>query len=373
ALVHDWLTSRGGAERVLVSLSKAYPDADIYTSAYNPKLFPELADKNVITSFINSWPLAKSRHQLYPILRRFAFESFDFKDYDLVLSDSSAEAKGIIVPTETVHISYIHTPTRYYWSHSQQYSQSPGIGGLGLIAGKANQLLLKSSQSWDYQAGQRPDYLIANSRNTRSRIKQYYHRDSKVIYPPVDLERLKAKSPVSSLSNFKNYFICFSRLVPYKRIDLALRACLITNQNLLVVGNGPEYSRLVELAQGSTQIRFLREASDSEVSYLASKAKALIFPGEEDFGIVPLEAMALGLPVIAYRQGGATETIVPAKTGIFFDTQSVESVVSAILEFPKINFNVEKIIKHAQSFSEQRFIAEVRQYTEDKCLEYQKG
>lgn len=359
AVVHDWLIGLGGAERVVQSLLKLFPQADLYTSVYDPERISIFSDREVQTSFLQHWPLAKKKHQLFAKYRPLAFESFDLSDYDLVFSSCSAESKGVITPTETIHISYIHTPIRYYWSGYHEYLANPGFGPLNPAVKLLMPSLVKKLKRWDYAAAQRPDYLIANSREVARRIKKYYHRDSEVINPPVDVQRFGALN-----SKRDNYFLVVSRFVPYKRVDLAIEACNRLNYQLVVAGRGPEEKRLKKLA-GPT-VRFVDNPSDSAVQDLYSKARAFIFSADEDFGITPVEAMAAGLPVICYGHGGATETVINGTTGIYHSKQTVESLLRAIKEFDSTKFNTAEIKKRAKEFSEERFLNEVGGYVVEK-------
>lgn len=361
AIVHDWLTNLGGGERVVDALSDAFPEAPIYTSVYNPNGISIFQDKKVIHSFLQDWPLAKSKHQFYSMLRRYAFESFDFSDFDVVISSSSAESKGIITSTDTMHFSYIHTPTRYYWSGYQDYLDSPGLGLLSPIAKLFLPRVVRKMRYWDYAAAQRPDYLIANSQTVQNRITEYYNRDSKIIFPPVDIDNFKVANTK------KDYYLVVSRLIPYKRVDLAVRACSELGRRLIVVGNGPELGNLRKIA--SDDVEFIQDAEDSQVSNLYSNSCGFIFTAYEDFGITPVEAMASGIPVIIYGKGGGSESVIDNKTGIFFSDQSVDCLKKAILDFEKNNFSKEIIRKHAENFSKKRFIDEVRTMINQKYEE----
>jgi len=355
ALVHDWMTNLGGGERVLAAFSEAFPSAPIYTSVYSHKEL-DLFDKNTIhTSFLQKWPLAQKKHQLYPLLRTLAFESFDFSDYDVVLSSSSAEAKGIITSTETTHISYIHTPTRYYWSGYEQYLQSPGLGVFSPFAKLLLPRVVKRMRRWDFAAAQRPDVLIANSTTVQQRIEKYYNRQSNVIAPPVDFERFKHTS-----ASAQDYYLVVGRLIPYKRVDLAVRACSELNRELIVVGNGPELSSLQKVAGPS--VRFIEHATDKEVTQYYLNSKAFIMTAFEDFGITPVEAMAAGKPVIAYGKGGVTDSVVDGKTGLFYKHQSVDSLKDAISDFEKQSFSPGDIKAHAQQFSKKNFIKTIEEF-----------
>lgn len=358
AIVHDWLVGLGGAERVVQSLLKLFPQADVYTSVYDPEKINIFKGRKIHTSFLQNWPLAKKKHQLFAKYRPLAFESFDLSAYDLVISSSSAESKGVITPTETLHISYIHTPVRYYWSGYQDYLKNPGFGALNpfvriMMPGQVRRL-----RKWDFAAAQRPDYLIANSKVVAERIEKYYKRDSLVIHPPVDTERFSGGSIVN------DYYLVVSRFVPYKRVDLAIEACNQLERKLIVAGRGPELKRLKKLA-GPT-IRFVDSPSDSLVQDLYSKAKAFIFSAEEDFGITPVEAMAAGLPVICYGKGGATETVVDGKTGVYHSKQTVDSLVGAIERLESTKFDAKVITKHASEFSEDRFLNEIGGFVVEK-------
>lgn len=352
AIAHDWLTNVGGAERVVEALLRAYPQADIFTSVYNQEKLPQFKGR-VKTSFLQSWPFAQRKHQLYPTLRTIAFESFDFSDYDVVLSSSSAEAKGIITPTEVLHVSYIHTPVRYYWSNYDQYLKDPGFGPLNPLIKLITPYFVKKMRRWDFAAAQRPDALIANSKTVAERIKTYYKRSADVIYPPVDTGRF-------SLNNAKDggYFLIVSRLVAYKRFDLAVQACSELGLKLVVAGTGPESKKLQAMA-GPT-VEFRGQLSDQEVTELFENCKAFIFPGEEDFGITPVEAMACGKPVVAYGKGGAAESVVNGKTGLHFANQTVESLKAGLSDFQKMSWDAKLIRKRAEEFSEERFIREIR-------------
>jgi len=348
AIVHDWLVSLGGAERVVESFLKLFPQADLYTSVYDPKKVKLFKNRQVRTTFLQHWPLAKSKHQLFAPIRPLAFESIDLKGYDLVISSSSAEAKGVITGTDTLHISNIYTPVRYYWSGYKEYYANPGFGFLNPIVRYFMPKMTKKLKIWDYAAAQRPDSLIAISKTVSERINKYYNRPSTVIYPPVDVQRFENSSPKS------DYYLVVSRLVPYKRVDLAVEACTSLNRKLVVAGRGPELKNLKKLAGSS--VEFVENPTDEDITKLYSKARGFIFSAEEDFGITPVEAMASGTPVICYGKGGATETVVDGKTGVFHDKQSVESLSQAINKFESIKFDKKHIKQRASDFSEDKFL-----------------
>ncbi len=353
AIVHDWLTNIGGAERVVESLLKAYPQADVYSSVYEESKLPQFKGR-VTTSFLQHWPLSRRKHQLYPVLRTLAFESFDLSRYDIVISSSSAEAKGVITPTETLHLSYIHTPVRYYWSNYNQYIADPGFGALNPLVRLVAPYFVGRMRRWDYAAAQRPDTLIANSATVAKRVKKYYKRDAKVVHPPVDLGRFQISRATKG-----DYYLIVSRLVPYKRYDIAIQACNKLGKRLVIAGSGSELKSLKKLA-GPT-VEFRGSLPEDEITRLYEGCRAFLFPAEEDFGITPLEAMACGKPVLAYGKGGATETVLDGKTGLLFDRQTVGSLVGAIEESEAIAWDHSAIARHAATFGEERFIRQVHE------------
>lgn len=345
ALVHDWFLE-GGAEKVILELHRMFPQAPIYTSYCSPAWREKLGGK-VVTGYLQKWPLSRLRKFL-PKLRQRWFESLDFSDFDLVISSSGAEAKGIKVPEGTVHINYCHAPTHYYWNRYDSYIANPGFGVLNPLARLGLKVLLKPMRKWDLAAAQRPDYMIANSTFTRDQIKKYYHRDATVIHPPVEIDQyLHGKQ-----DHTRHGFIITGRHVSYKRFDLAIAACNELELPLNVLGSGPETNRLRRLA-GPT-INFKGYVSETEIVDLLQSAEAFIFPGLDDFGIAPVAAMAAGTPVIAYKDGGALDYI-NAKTGLFFDKQSVDSLVKTLQDFPNHNFRAETVQKQAEVFSPQNF------------------
>jgi glycosyltransferase involved in cell wall biosynthesis len=356
ALVHDWLTNFAGGEQVLLALHQLYQDAPIYTSVYDPDKVPQFQGADVRTSFLQNLPLAKRKHQLFPTLRTLAFESFDFSEYDVVISSDSAEAKGILTRPETTHICYCHTPGRYYWSHYAEYLKNPGYGWLNPLVRLAMPRQVAKMQQWDYVAAQRVDYFIANSKYVAKRIKKYYQRPAEVIYPPVDI----AKFPLAS-GRRKGYLVV-GRQVPYKRVDLAIAACNQLKRDLVVVGQGSEHRHLKNLA-GPT-IQFVTDASDADLATCYGQARALLFPGEEDFGIVPVEAMATGTPVIAFNKGGVKESI--GQSGVLFNQQSVSSLVKAIKKFESQTFTPAKIRSQIEHFNTERFKTEISQFVSQK-------
>ncbi len=353
AIVHDWLTNIGGAERVVESLLKAYPQADLYSSVYEEAKLPQFKDR-VTTSFLQHWPLSRRKHQLYPVLRTLAFESFDLSNYDLVISSSSAEAKGVITPTETLHMSYIHTPVRYYWSNYDQYLSDPGFGVLNPLVRLVAPYFVRRMRRWDYAAAQRPDVLIANSATVAKRIRKYYKREAEVIHPPVDLARFQLGNASKG-----DFYLIVSRLVPYKRYDIAVEACNKLGKRLVIAGSGSELANLKKLA-GPT-IEFRGSLPEEEITRLYEGCKGFLFPAEEDFGITPLEAMACGKPVLAYGKGGATETVVDGKTGLLFRDQTAESLADAISRSEAIEWDTQAIARHAAMFGEERFIKQIHE------------
>lgn len=347
AIVHDWFVG-GGAERVVYELHKMYPKAPIYTAYCNSHWRQRLSSTQIITSYMQKWPFSKLRKFL-PVLRALWFSRLNLSGYDLVISSSGAEAKFVKVREGTVHVSYIHAPTHYYWSRYEDYLKQPGFGFFDPLARLSLKLLVGPMRRWDYQAAQRPNYLIANSSYTKEQIKKYYGRDSTVIHPPVDVDRFKGYIKPAEQ---RHGFVTAGRQTPYKRIDLAVEAATSLKVPLVVIGKGSEHRWLKKLA--GRNVTFLTKASDEDMARHFGEAKAFIFPGVDDFGIVAVEAMATGTPVIAYRGGGALD-YVNKDTGLFFNEQTTESLVAAIQKFNSANFSSEKVAKKAAEFSPTKF------------------
>jgi glycosyltransferase involved in cell wall biosynthesis len=347
ALVHEWLTNMAGSERVILALHDLYPDAPIFTSVYVPEEFPELADADVRTSFLQKVPGAKTKHQAFSLFRTVAFERFDLSEYDVVISSCHAEAKGIITRPETLHICYCYTPVRYYWSGYHHYLENPRFGMFNPIVKLVMPYMTNYLRLWDRCAADRVDRFVAISDHVAQRIRKYYRREADVIFPPVTTSWLK-KSDISG-----DYFLLVGRIIPYKRADIVVEAFNQLGLSLKIAGAGPDLESLRKAS--APNIEFLGRVSDSELRELYEGCKALIFPQEEDFGIVPLEAMAAGKPVIAYRAGGALETIVEGETGVFFDHQNVESLLQAVSEFDAVRFKPEKCREQALKFDVEVF------------------
>jgi glycosyltransferase involved in cell wall biosynthesis len=348
AIVHDWLYG-GGAELVVEQLHKMYPDAPIYAS-FATKEWRERLDNKVITGVLGWWPFNKIHKYLGPF-RILWYTHLKFDDYDLVISSSGAEAKGIRVPEGTVHVNYCHAPTHYYWSRYDQYMKQPGFGpAFDWLARIGLRLLVGPLRRWDYKAAQRPDYIIANSTYIKSEIKKYYGRESVVIFPPVYMERFQKPK---NLKRPRKGFLISGRQTPYKRFDLAVQACTKLDIPLTVVGTGPDHHRLRKLAGPS--VTFLGKVSDEVLEEEFASAKAYIFPGIDDFGISPVEAMASGTPVIAYKAGGALDYVLPGKSGKFFDEPTVEALAKAVKWFDSDRYSSPSIAVFARRFSRQKF------------------
>lgn len=350
AIVCDWLTNIGGAERVVYELHRLYPNAPIYTSQYDPDKLDWFDNADVRTTWLQKLP--KSLRKFLPVLRAITFSRLDLREYDIVISSSGAEAKGIHrLKKDALHISYCHSPTHYYWSRYIEYLQNPGFGWLNPLARLGLKVLAKPMRIWDYRAAQRPDAMIANSHHIQERIRDYYNRESTVIFPPVDIARFTRAAEKTTQK--RRGFVITGRQTPYKKIDLAIAACTQLDLPLTVIGNGPEHAALKKLA-GPT-ITFVTDASDEDVANYLASAEAFIFPGLDDFGIAPVEAMAAGTPVIAFRGGGALDYVVPGKTGTFFNEQAIDSLLDAIRSFSSQSHSSSAIRAHAQEFSTTTF------------------
>ena len=363
AIVADWLVARGGAERVVLLFAEIFPQADLYTSVFKAPNFPELNGRRVITSRLQYSPL-RYKQQLFPTLRPAAFEAFDLDDYDLVVSSAHAEAKGVLTKPETLHLCYCHTPTRYYWSHYHEYLKTPQLGILDPLIKSVMPTLVHRLRIWDRVAADRVDVFLANSKNTAGRIKKYYERESSVIYPPVDYQRFQGESVPG------DYYLIVGRQIEYKRTNIAVEAFNQLDLPLRVIGEGPELPRLKQLAK-SFKIEFLGRLSDDQTTQQFLGCKAVLFPQEEDFGIVPLEAMAAGKPVIAYRAGGALETVVDNQTGIFFDYQTVVSLAEAVRRFERMSFSSTVCRERAKQFDNTEFKRQINNFAEQAWIEHQ--
>lgn len=343
AITHHWLTSLGGAEKVLFELHHMYPDAPIYTTAFIPEKFPELKGADVRTTFLQKIPLIKYKHQLFPIFLGTPFKSLDMHGYDIVISNDAAEAKYVRTSPNTLHICYCHTPVRYYWTDYEWRLHNLPFGKMNWLARMAYPLLVGRLRKIDYAASQQVDVFIANSLHIKQRIKRYYHRDSTVIYPGVETKPLEKER-----GGARDYYLVVGRQVASKRLDVAIDAFNELGLPLKIAGAGEEITR--QKPRAKANIEFLGFVSIEERNRLFVGAKAFIFPPEEDFGMVPVEAMAAGTPVIAFNKGGAPEYVTDGKTGVLFDEQTGDSLARAVRRFETMQFDSDYIRGQATKF-----------------------
>lgn len=357
ALVHDWMNQIGGAEDVLENLVTLYPGVPIYTSLYAPQRMPAAwREWDIRTSFIDRLPFARRRQQLYFPLYPLAFEQFDLQDYDLVLSNKSGFCHGVITGANTLHICYCLTPTRYVWRY-HQYAEREKLGRLTRLG---LQPFLTYLRMWDRLAAERVDHFIAISEEVRRRIGKVYGREATIIYPPVETQRFEPAGRVD------DFYLLVGRLVPYRRIDLLVEAFNKLERPLLIAGRGRDEERLKAMA--GPNITFLGYVSDDDLPDLMARCRAFMFPGEEDFGIAPIQAMAAGRPVIAYAAGGALDTVVPG-SGALFARQSVDAIIEAVERYDTAAVDVKFIRSHAEKFDAGVFKRRLTEFVEQKVSE----
>jgi len=371
AIVHDWLTGMRGGEKCLEVFVRLFPQADLYTLLHiKNSVSPEIENRKIEVSFLQNLPFIQSRYRYYLPLMPFAISSFDLRGYDLVLSSSHCVAKAVRVSPKTLHVCYCHTPMRYIWDQFDQYFARPGSPKLTSLVMK---LIAPSLRRWDVRMNRHVDFFIANSQHVQKRIRKYYGRESKVIYPPVDTEYFKPQEKESG-----DFFLILSAFAPYKRVDLAVEAFNKLGYPLVVIGTGQDEERLRRLANKNIQFKGWLEAEEIR-SYLG-RCRALIFPGEEDFGITPVEAQAMGRPIIAYGKGGALETVVAGSgeaigepltrsaTGVFFNEPTVNALVQAVSHFETIesSFDPDLIRQHAQKFDTGIFADHIKKFIDQQ-------
>jgi glycosyltransferase involved in cell wall biosynthesis len=351
ALVHDYFVQMGGAERVAEAMHDSFPSAPVYTTVALPNSLPKrLRGADIRTSPLQHLPAMDRRFRHYFMLYPFAVENFDLSAYDLIFSSSSGYAKGVHRRRNAIHVCYCHTPMRWVWRYEDYVARERfGTGIRALLP-----LMLWGLRKWDLRAARQPNYYIANSRLVADRIKKIYGREAHVIPPPIDVNRFHMSNDID------DYYLVLTRLMPYKRVDLAIEACKRMNRRLVIIGDGPDRARLEKLADD--RIEFLGRQPDGVVNYYASRCRALLFPGEEDFGMAPLEANAAGRPVIAYRGGGAVETVVEGKTGVFFDQPNSRVLATAIEQFESMAWSQILLRRHAEKFDRNIFAFRVLQF-----------
>lgn len=346
ALVHDWLVSRGGGERVLKCLHEMYPDAPIYTLVYDEVKAPEwVRDCDVRTTYIQNWPGGKSHHKLLLSFMPKAWEALDLSEFDLVISTCASCCKGVITRPDAVHICYSFSPTRYIWDLYHEY-----LGNAGALKRMAMPHLIHKVRLWDFAAAQRVDHFVSDSDFVGSRIRKYYRRESTTIYPGADI------NPYPVTEDPGDYYLVVSRFVRYKRVDIAVGACNILGRKLVVIGSGGEEEERLRALAGPT-VEFVGRVSDEDMQRYYSNAKAFLFPGIEDYGITPVEAMSAGVPVLAYGRGGALETVIDGETGLYFYDQSAEGLASCIERFERegVSRTRHQIREHSLRFSNDVF------------------
>jgi glycosyltransferase involved in cell wall biosynthesis len=358
ALVYDRINKIGGAEQVLQCFHEIFPQADWYTGFWDPKRAPFSRSWNV-----TSFPYLHNHHELFPWLMPFIFESFDFSGYDLVISIGSAESKGVITKPGTVHLNYCLTPTRYLYSHASEYLTNP-----------LYRLVARYLRKWDLVAAMRPDKMIAISTQVKKRIKEVYKRDADIIFPPVDTRKFTPTAkrihgftdlPAQAGLRFKNYFLVVSRLVPYKKIDVLVKAANLSKRNLVIIGEGSEYGRLAKIA-GPT-VTLLGHVADADLRSYYQHCLAYLQANEEDFGISMCEAQAAGRPVIAYSVGGAKDIVIPGKTGILLEDNSVSSFAKVLSEFDTMSFVPRDCQQSVSRFSKNTWIKQIKERIDSVC------
>jgi glycosyltransferase involved in cell wall biosynthesis len=362
AFIHDWLNGMRGGERCLEALCEVYPDAHLYTLFHEKgKLSPTIEAMQIHTSFVQKLPFVFGKYRHYLPLFPVAIEQFDVRDYDLVISLNHCVANGVITRPQTCHISYTFTPMRYAWDLYQDYFGGNRLRGLSryLIPYCMNYLRM-----WDMVASKRVDYFVAISEHVQKRIAKHYRRTAEVIYPPVDAEFY---TPATD-SKKEDFFLIVSAFAPYKKLDLAVDAFNHLNVPLKIIGQGQDEKRLQALAK--PHIQFLGALSDAEVRDHYRRCRALVFPGEEDFGIVPLEAQTCGTPIIAYAKGGVLETTIAGETALWFREQTVEAIIAAVRQFEQHAFDSITIRTHACRFAKSRFKQEMQRYIEQKLANF---
>ena len=361
ALVCDWLTNVGGAEKVLLRIHKLFPEAPIYTSKYDPRGIDWFLDAEVKTGWLQIFP-AKLRRLLGPLRQRY-FAKLDLSEYDLVISVTGAEAKAVKAPNG-LHVSYCHVPTQYYWQMYDEYIENPGFGIFNPVVRFFFKLMVKPLRKADLVAAGAPDYFITISEYAKDLIKKYYGREAVIVHPGVDLEEFTHTG-----EEREDFYVATSRQVNWKKLDIAVEAAMQAGRKLVVIGEGPEHKRLVKIAGDDKKIKFLPMMTKKKLVKYLRRARGYLFPSLEPFGIAPVEALATGCPVIAFSEGGARDYVKEGKNGVLFREQTAEALAEAILEFEKKKFDGKKVAETAEGFREERFDQELK----DWIFKWQEG
>ncbi|MFH1258570.1 MAG: glycosyltransferase [Elusimicrobiota bacterium] len=362
ALVHDWLTGMRGGEKVLEALGELFPQADIFTLLWiKGKVSEKIEQHPIYTSFLQKIPGAGKNYRNFLPIMPLAIERFNLQEYDLVISSSHCVAKGVKkLGRKSIHICYCHTPMRYIWNQYEEYFNPERTN---FIVRSLMGLIRVYLQRWDVKSSERVNYFIANSHNVKKRIKDYYRREAEVIYPPVDIDGYPA-------ARLESYYLMVTALVPYKRVDIAIKTFNELGCNLKIIGSGPDEKRLKNLA--AENIEFLGWKTNAEIKSYYAGCRALIFPQEEDFGITAVEVQAAGKPVVAYGYGGALETVNEGRTGVFFFEPAAASLKEAVRKIETVKFSPEDLKKNAEKFSYPRFYEEIRKFV-DKVASKDRG
>ena len=367
AIVCDFLTTMGGAENVVLAMHEAFPDAPIYTAMYNEDKMPAFAELDIRPSFLQKIPRkVRTYYKLFPTLAVKAMRQLDLREFDIILTSSYMHGHQVRkTRPDQVIINYCHTPPRYYWSHYNEYRRDPGYGNLNPLIRTLMPLMVPRQRKLDLQAARQVDVFLANSTETQQRIKKYYNRNSIVIHPPVDINRF---TPAAKRGD---HYVTIGRQLPYKRYDLAVTAATKLGKKLIVFGNGPAHSRLVDLAGPTVEFRTDRfgDASDAEYEKAITTARGFIYPAEEDFGIVSVEALAAGAPVIGLARGGTTDIVTSPDVGVLFDRQTSISVAKAIEQAEKRTFDPTVLRRTAQRFDKTLFLTKLRKVVRDQMIQ----